>query len=435
MAQGSTDTARAIRDKALTDPTAYAILESLTTEVGARPAGSQAQIRARDWGLAKLRELGFSNVHAEPFPLQYWARGPESAEITGPYPQALTILGLGRSPSTPPGGIEAPIVVFDAYADLLAAPEGSLAGKIAMVNEPMVRTQDGSGYGAINAARTRGADEASKRGAVAYLVRSLSTDDTDLPHTGAMVWLPGVRKIPAAAVSVPDADVLARMYERGQPVTVKLSLQSTEGDATGWNVVGELPGTHPDEIIVIGGHLDSWDVGTGAVDDGAGVAVTIAAANLAASAGQNRRTIRVVMFGAEEMDFSGAAYAAAHKDELPKIVLTSESDEGADGVFALRLPPGGGAAFSALPSLLAPLKIDMDRQAATGAGSDVAGLIAGGVPPFSFRIDATRYFDLHHSNDDTLNKVEPAKMNQMVAAWATLLYLAANSDQDFRAAP
>lgn len=425
-----------VRDRALTDPTAWTILESLTTEIGARPTGSPAMERAKDWGLAKFQEYGFSNIRTEPFMVEAWRRGPESAEVVAPFPQPLTILGLGRSVPTPPGGIEAEVVVFARYADLIAAAPGSLAGKIAVVNEPMVRARDGSGYGALGPNRRTGASEAARRGAVAYLTRSLSTDDTDLPHTGAMNYQADAPRIPAAALSTPDADLLARMASRG-PTRVRLSLASETFPATAWNISGDLPGTS-DEIVVVGGHLDSWDVGTGAHDDGAGVAMTFAAAKLAADApGDLRRTIRVVMWGAEEMGDSSDAYLAAHRAELSRIVLASESDNGAGGAYALRLPAAayGTPAFAAAAGLFGAIGVQIETQPAAGAGADVAGLIANGVPAFAFRTDASRYFDLHHSSDDTLDKVEPARLNQMTAAWALMLYLAASSDQDFRPRP
>jgi hypothetical protein len=429
-------TAAALRDKALADPTAYEIVSSLTTEVGGRPAGSPAAAAARDWGVARLKALGFENVHVEPFPVVAWARGAESAEVTAPVPHRLAILGLGRSPPTPAGGIEAEIALFHSYAGLLAAPPGSLKGKIAVVTQPMTRTQDGSGYGAGSTWRTRGAREAALRGAVAYLVRSISTSDSRLPHTGAMSS--EEPRIPAAALGVPDAELLERLAASGRPVRVRLDLSSTETrDAPAWNVVGEIRGREaPDEVVVIGGHLDSWDPGEGAIDDAAGVAITTAAARLVGELPRRpRRTIRVVMFGDEEMDFSGRAYAAAHRDEAARIVAVGESDLGSDAIWSLQLPRGSVAApqLKALASALAPLKIFVASEPARFSGSDFAELNVAGVPAFSFRQDASRYFDIHHSADDTLDKVDPASLRQNVAAWAALLYLIADSDIDFRA--
>ena len=433
-------TAAALRDKALGDQTAYDFVESVTTEVGPRLAGTAAAARGKDWGLAKLQALGFSNVHAEPFSITAWVRGAESAEVTAPFPQRLMILGLGGSVPTPPGGIEAEIALFHSYAELLAAPPGSLAGKIAVVTQPMVRTEDGSGYGFGNRARTRGPAEAARRGAIAYLVRSISTSDSRLPHTGATDYAADAPRIPAAALGVPDAELLDHMVARGRPVRVRLSLESTEvPNAPAWNVVGEITGSEaPDEIVAIGGHMDSWDPGQGAIDDGAGMAIATATAKLIGELPRHpRRTIRVVLFGAEEMDFSGKAYAAAHHGEAGKIVVMSESDTGSGPVWNLAMPKGALAApaLQAVPALLAPLKVIISDQPARFAGSDFEELEAAGVPVFDLTPDTTRYFDIHHSADDTLNKVNRADLAQSVAAWAPLVYLIADSDVNFRPPP
>ena len=429
--QDLTAKASALREKALSDPTGWDVIESLTTEVGARPVGSPAMERAKDWGVAKLKELGFTNVHVEPFTTAAWSRGAESAEVVSPYPQKLHILGLGRSSSTPAGGLSAPIIVFRTYREMLEAPDGALKGKIAVVTEKMTRTQDGSGYGGINANRTLGPAEAAKRGAVGYLVRSLSTDDTRLPHTGQAN--PG--GIPAAALSTPDAELLENMAARGKPVVVKLDMQSSSNPAAqAWNVVGEIKGSvAPDEVIVVGGHLDSWDPGTGAIDDGAGVAIMTAAAKLAGES-KPRRTIRVVMWGSEEQTGSGQAYANAHKGEVPKIVVAGESDTGAGVIWNLSLPKGSAdhPAMKAFQRAIGPLRIIVKRSPPQGGGSDIAGLMLLGVPFVDFNQDASRYFDLHHSADDTLDKIVPAELAQNVAVWAAFIYIVADSDIDFR---
>jgi hypothetical protein len=434
MAQDLTPSA-AMRDKALTDPTAYAVLESLTTEIGPRLAGSPAAERARDWGMAKMRDLGFKNVHAEAFPITAFVRGAESAEVIAPFPQKLAVIGLGRTVPTPKGGIEAEIALFHTYADLLAAPVGSLKGKIAVVTQAQPRSRDGAGYGQLNPNRRRGPSEAGKRGAVAYLTRSLSTNDARLPHAGALNYADDMPKIPAGAISVPDAVLLDNMAARGKPIRIKLVIDSTTRPGTAWNVVGDMPGDgSSQEVIVIGGHLDSWDPGTGAIDDGAGVAITTAAAKAASAMSGRKRTIRVVMFGAEEMDYASEAWGKAHKDEFGKIAVASESDNGADNIYALRLPAGVAKRpyFKPLSDLLKPLKIDLLPDVATGSGDDTRSMAAGGVPAFAFRQDASRYFDIHHSADDTLDKVDKVQLNQNVAAWATVLYLFASAPDDFR---
>jgi Zn-dependent M28 family amino/carboxypeptidase len=433
----SGSTAAQLRDRALADPLAYSLVESLTTEIGPRPAGSPAAARARDWGVAKLKSLGFTNVHAEAFAKPSWTRGPESAEITAPYPQKLAILGLGGSVPTPPGGIEAEAVVFRSLAELLAQPVGSLNGKIAIVTQKMTRTQDGSGYSAAVRARGIGASEAARRGAVAFLLRSVSTAENRSPHTGAISYQPDAPRIPAAAVSPADAELIDHMADRRQPIRVRLSLASTTNPNTqAWNVVGEIRGRErPEEVVVVGGHLDAWDPGTGAIDDGAGIAISTAAAKLIGDLPRHpRRTVRVVMWGSEETGGSGQAYADAHKTELPKIVLAGESDLGSDRIWSVRLPQGSGShpAFSALASLLAPLKIFIDPAPARFGGSDTEEMQVGGVPVVDFNQEATRYFDVHHSADDTLDRIDPEQLNQNVAAWAAFLYLVADSDIDFR---
>ncbi|HLG88436.1 MAG TPA: M28 family peptidase [Alphaproteobacteria bacterium] len=421
----------------LNDPTASAFLESLTTEIGPRLAGTDAMTRAAAWAEAKLKTLGFENVHREAFPMKAWIRGTESARVLSPAPQNLAVTALGGSLATPADGIEAEIALFRTYADLLAAPAGSLADKIAVVTQRMVRSQDGGGYGAMNPVRRAGPSEAAKRGAVAYLLRSLGTDDHRLPHTGALNYADGVAKIPAAALSTPDADQLERLAARG-PVRIRLVLSPTERDAQSWNIVGEVKGRErPDDIVLIGAHLDSWDLGTGATDDGAGDAIVTGAAHLIAQLPQHpRRTIRVVLFGAEEMEFSGAAYAKAHEAEVSKIALAGESDAGARGVFAVQVPAvvHDGEFGRTLADVLAPLGAYLDRLPAQFSGSDTMGLQKLGVPVASLRQNMSDYFDTHHTADDTLDKIDSKQLNQAVAVWAAFVYLAAETGTDFRPA-
>jgi hypothetical protein len=425
--------ARAAAAKALTDPTSWNFVEGITTEVGARPVGQAGMARASDWGVARLKALGFQNVHVESFTTPAWIRGAESAEVVSPFPQKLQILGLGRSSPTPPGGITAPIVLFHSYQAMLDQPAGSLAGKIAVVTQVQRRTEDGSGYGSINAMRTQGPVEAAKRGAVGYLIRSLSTADTRLPHAGSAN--PG--GIPAAALSTPDAELLDHMVERGQAVVIHLAMASTSNPAAqSWNVVGEIPGREkPDEVIVVGGHLDSWDPGQGAIDDGAGMAIATGAAKVTGSMGQPRRTIRVVLWGSEEQGGSGEAYAAAHKGEVGKIILAGESDEGGGQVWQAALPAGSvdAPAMKAFESALPGLKVDLLRTPSRFGGSDIEGLIGLGAPTVDFSPDGTHYFDWHHTADDTLDKINPHDLAQATAVWAAFLYTVANSDIDFRA--
>jgi Zn-dependent M28 family amino/carboxypeptidase len=428
--------AEVLRDKALAGSGAYEILESLTTEIGPRPAGSDAEHRAAAWGVARLKALGFTNVHTESFPVPGWTRGEEKAEVVAPYPQRLLVTALGGSVATPAEGLEAEIVVFKTFEDLLAAAPGSLTGKIAVVTQPMPRTQDGSGYGANYRIRGLGASEAAKRGAVAYLLRSLATGDRRDPHTGTMTYAEDAPKIPAAALSVTDAEQLDRMVARGQPVKLKLTLTPTlRQNATAETVVGDILGREkPDEIVLIGGHLDSWDLGTGAIDDGSGIAITTATAKLIADLPTRpRRTIRVAMFGAEEIGKAAEAFAAAHEKEQGQFIIASESDFGAEPIYAMQLPANGleSPYGRALAKVVAPLSVTIVPGAALDAGADLEAL--KGVPLAGLSQDGSHYFDLHHTADDTLDKVSRTSLDKAVASWVSFVYLAADTDTDFRA--
>ncbi len=431
--------AQQVRDRATAGGSvAWELVESLTTDIGARPVGSPAMERARDWALARLKALGFANVHAEPFTKEHaWVRGAESAAVVAPVARPLAILGLGGSVPTPADGIDAEVVVFSTLEALVAAPSGSLAGRIAVVNQPMTRMQDGDGYGVAVRARATGPSLAAARGAVAFLTRSITTGNARTPHTGALLYADGLPKIPAGALGVADADFLSRLVARGLVPRIHLVLESAEiANAPAWNVVGEIPGRDPQAgVVVIGGHLDSWDPGEGAIDDGAGVAITVAAARLIGELPvKPRRTIRVVAFGSEETGGSGAAYAEAHAGEVAKIVIAGESDLGAGRILRLMLPkvPAEDPLARELAVVLAPLRIFVSADPAKDAGSDVEGLKAAGVPVFEYTQDATQYFDIHHSADDTLDKINRAELEQNVAAWAALLYLVGDSTTSLR---
>lgn len=429
-------TAKRLIAKSLEDDTAWGILESLTTEIGPRLAGTEAEARARAWAQRELRAHGFKNVRIETFSLPSWSRISEEASIISPFPQKLQIAALGLSVGTPSEGLEGEVVRFETLADLRSAPMSGLEGKIVFVDEPMTRTQDGSGYGAAVGKRSGAANEGAKRGAVAALIRSVGTDSHRTPHTGGLRYEEGVEKIPAAALSNPDADQLARVLARSDsPVRVALNIQvEMNQDAVSGNVIGEIPGKS-DEVIVIGGHLDSWDLGTGAIDDGAGVAITMAAAKMIGDLrGKPARTIRVVLWGAEETGLWGArAYAEKYKDDLDKHVLASESDFGAGRVWQLQTRFGETAMpkAAALHRILRPLGIGPGNNEA-GGGPDVSPLRAAGVPVISLRQSGWDYFDLHHTSDDTLDKVDPEDLRQNVAAWAAAIYLASEMPGGFR---
>ncbi|MBW6525942.1 M20/M25/M40 family metallo-hydrolase [Sphingomonas sp. RHCKR7] len=428
----------ALRDAALKDDLAYDLVEGLTTEVGQRLAATDAEARARDWAVRRLTALGFSNVRAEPFTMPLWLRGEEEAEIVAPFPQKLKLVALGHSAATPPKGMTAELVVFPSYGDLAAAPAGSLKGKIAYVGNSMQPTQDGSGYGANGVARFNGPGVAASKGAAAIVIRSIGTDMHRLPHTGTTDFPEGVRPIPAAALSVPDATLIERMAKRGQPIRMHLLLTPrSPGPSQSGNVIAEVPGTDPGAgIVLVGGHLDSWDLATGAIDDASGVAITAAAAKRILDSGHRpRRTIRVVWFGAEEVGgLGGAAYAERHGKE--RHAIAAESDFGADRVwrFETTLPESAAAVGDRLASALAPLGIVRGAGKA-GDGTDIAATIATGVAGVDLNQSGLRYFDTHHTPDDTLERVDPEQLRQNVAAWTTMLAVVADAPEEIGAVP
>ncbi|QNE33356.1 M20/M25/M40 family metallo-hydrolase [Sphingomonas sp. NBWT7] len=423
----------ALRDAALGDTVAYDIVEGMTTEVGQRLAGTEAEARARRWSEAKLKALGFSNVRIETYRMPVWVRGEERAEILAPFPQKLNLVALGNSGATPAKGIDAEVVIFPTYGDLAAAPAGSLKGRIAYVGNAMMRTQDGSSYGQEGVARFAGPALAARKGAAAIVIRSIGTDTHRLPHTGTTNFPDGTAAIPAAALSVPDAKLLEAMARRGQPIRMKLVLTPRQvGEQESGNVIAEVPGTDPNAgVVLVGGHLDSWDLATGAIDDASGVAITAAAAKRILDSGKRpRRTIRVVWFGAEEVGgFGGRDYAAKHGAE--RHALAAESDFGADRVwrFETTLPETAGAVGDRLATALSPLGIVRGTGRA-GDGSDIAPVIALGVAGVDLNQSGLDYFDTHHTPDDTLDRVDPEKLRQNVAAWTTMLAVVADAPEE-----
>jgi hypothetical protein len=412
-----------LRDAALHDDDyAWDIAEGLTTEVGQRLAGTEAEARGRAWAVAKLEALGFANVHLEPFAMPTWTRGPESAEILAPFPQNLVVAALGNSASTGPNGITGQLVGFDTLADLEAAPDAAVQGKIVFVSHAMPRTQDGSGYGYFGGARRQGPSIASRKGAIGIVIRSIGTDHHRNPHSGVQTFAKGVKPIPAGALTLPDAEQLQRILKRGKPVTMRLVLVSQAGRGQSANVIAEVPGRDPSlPPVLVGGHLDSWDQGTGAIDDAAGVAITTAAAKRIMDAGRPLRTIRVVWFGAEEPGlFGGLDYMRKHASEPHHAV--AESDFGADRVWRVnsKLGPVRAGEANQLQAALAPLGI-VPGKLDEADGSDVGPMIASGVPGIELSQNGTHYFDIHHTPDDTLDKIDPEALRQNVAAWTAML--------------
>ena len=411
-----------LREAALGDDYAWDIVEGLTTEVGQRLAGTEAEARARDWAVKKLKAMGFANVRVEPFDMPAWTRGPESAAILGPYPQKLAITALGNSASTGPQGVTGEVVGFNSEAEFEAAPDEAVRGKIVFVSHAMPRTQDGSSYGYFGGPRRQGPSVASRKGALAIVVRSIGTDHHRNPHAGVQQFADGVKPIPAGALAIPDAEQLQRILKRGKPVTMHLTLVSQVTPGSSGNVIAEVPGRDPKAPpILVGGHLDSWDLGTGAIDDAAGVAIAAAAAKRIMDSGRPLRTIRIVWFGAEEVGlFGGLDYRAKHGKE-PHYAI-AESDFGADRVWKVdsKLGKDREAEAKALQLALAPLGI-VPGSLEAADGSDIGPLLADGLPGVTLAQDGTHYFDLHHTPDDTLDKVDPESLRQNVAAWTTML--------------
>ena len=431
--------AEGLRDQAMRGSDAYAIVESLTTEVGPRMGGSPEYDRATAWAQAKFKALGFDKVWLQPVTFPVWQRKYESGRVLSPFPQRLVLTALGGSESTR-GPLAGEVVEFASLDALKAAPEGALNGKIAFVNLKMLRSKDGSGYGPASNVRRSGASEAAKKGAVAIVIRSVGTDSDRLPHTGMMRYEPDIAKIPAAALSVPDADLLANMLKRGKPVKIELNIDAGfTGSKTEYNVIGEITGrSKPKEVVVIGGHLDSWDLGTGAIDDGAGVAITMAAGSLIGKLKKApKRTVRVIAYANEEQGLlGGKAYAEALKADVADHQLGAESDFGAGRIYALQggVDQASWQVLEQIGSVLEPLGIAVDKING-GPGPDIGPMAEKGMPWAELAQDGTDYFDYHHTANDTLDKIDPKALDQQVAAYAVLAYLAAETDVDMQPKP
>ncbi|MDO6488900.1 M20/M25/M40 family metallo-hydrolase [Colwellia sp. 6_MG-2023] len=442
VSQEIKDTTANLRDKAIKDDSAYEILKSLTTEVGARHPGTPGEKAGIEWGVNKLKTLGFDKVYTEDVKMNGWLRGTETAEILLPSYQKMVITTLGRSKSTPKGGLEAEIVHFKSYADLEKATDGSLKGKIAFISKRMEKFKDGAGYGPAVIARSKGHELAAQKGAEALLIRSIGTDDHRNPHTGSTNVAMGYTAVPAIALSNPDADQLIRLMNYGHTPKIRLNVQTQDlGPIVTKNVIGEITGREfPDEVVVIGGHLDSWDLGTGAVDDGAGVAIAMATAALIKNNTKERprRTIRVILWGAEELGLIGArAYAKARQEDgtIAKHVIGSESDFGAGPIYGLQsssnVSDNALHVIDTMASLMGTLGVSR-RSGDTTGGPDMIPLSKLGVPALKLMQDGTDYFDLHHTPDDTFDKVNPEHMRQNVAAWTVFTYIAAEWPGSFK---
>ncbi len=413
---------------ALTSPKAYERLSYLTDRIGHRLSGSASLERAIAWALAEMKNDGLDNVRAEKVMVPHWVRGEESLEMTGPVPQKLAMLGLGNSVGTPAEGITADAVVVRNFNELDALGE-KVRGKIVVYNVPF------TSYGATVRYRGAGASRAARWGAVAALVRSITQVSLQTPHTGAMNYDEKQPKIPTAAITIEAAETLQRLHDRGERATLRLKMEAKFlPDAESANVVAELKGTEkPDEVVLVSGHFDSWDVGQGAHDDGGGCIIAWEAVRLLKELGlRPRRTIRVVLYTNEENGLRGGnAYRDAHRAELVKHILAIESDSGVyrpEGFgLAATAPPQARANMQEIAKLLSGIRAD--SIAADGGGADIGPIMREGVMGASLDVDGSHYFDIHHTHADTLDKIKPHDLALCVASMAVMAYTVADLPQ------
>ncbi len=411
---------------ATADTSAWLRVAELTDRFGPRISGSQNLERALDWVLEEMRRDGLENVHGERAMIPHWVRGEESLELVEPRRTPLPVLGLGRSIGTPPQGITAPVLVVS-DSNELASRAAEARGKIVLFDAPYVS------YGQTVVYRVRGAVLASRLGAVAALLRSVSPFEMRQPHTGVTAYDSTARPIPFAAISIEDAMMLHRMQLRGQPIVVTLKMQAhMEPDVASRNVVAELRGSEkPDEVVIISGHLDSWDVGTGAMDDAGGFVAAWKALLVMKQLGlRPRRTVRLVGWVNEEYGTRGGlAYRDAHASELGQHDVAIESDGGVfrPSGFGFTGSDSGFAIVRAIGRLLAP--IGADTVTAGGGGTDIEPIMDRGVPGMSLNDDGRRYFWYHHSEADTVDKLDPREMAKCVAAMAVMSYVIADIPQ------
>ena len=411
---------------ALADSAAWNRIAELTERFGPRFSGTPNLERAIDWVLAEMKKDGLQNVRGEPAMVPHWVRGAESAALLEPRPQNLPMLGLGGSIGTPANGITAEVLVVSSWDDL-KANSARAQGKIVLFNVPFTN------YGATVQYRANGAVEAAKAGAVASLIRSVGPYSMRTPHTGGMRYDSTVRRIPHAAISTEDADMLARMQARGDKIVVRLTMSAqTLPDVPSRNVIGEIVGREkPDEVVVMGGHIDSWDVGRGAMDDAGGVVVAWEAIRLMQKLGlRPRRTIRVVGWTNEENGLRGGnAYRDAHRAEVDRHIAAIESDGGVFKPLGFGFT-GSDAGFAIVRQVGSLLdRIGAGSITRGGGGADIGPIMQLGVPGLGLNVDGTRYFWYHHSEADTVDKLDPHDVALCVATMAVMAYVLADMEE------
>jgi carboxypeptidase Q len=414
--------------EALSNRAAWDRLAVLTDSIGHRLSGSPALERAIEWAAEEMKRDGLENVHTESVNVPRWVRGSETAEIVEPARHTIVMLGLGDSvgTGTAPDGMQAEVMVVRSFEELEAKPDRA-RGRIVLFNVPFTNYED------TRTIRSNGASQAARQGAVAVLIRSVGPSGLQLPHTGALSYANNAPRIPAAAITTEDADRLQRMADRGERIVARLHMGAHfEPDAESANVVGELRGRErPDEVVVVGGHIDSWDVGAGASDDGGGCVVTWEALRLMKKLGlRPRRTVRVVLWTNEENGGRGGeAYRDAHRRELRQHVLMVESDNGVFRPIAFGFT-GSDRARQTITTIATLLKgIGVDHIGPTGGGADIEpSMEAGGIPGMSLEVDG-EYFMIHHTPADTVDKIDPVEMAKCAAAIAVMAYVVADMPQ------
>jgi len=420
-------------DAALVDHDGIEKLSYLCDRIGNRLSGSAGLEKAIVWAAAQMKADGLSNVVTPAVKVPHWVRGNESASIMEPVAHPLTMLGLGGSVATPKKGITAEVVPVSSFDELDKKGRENVEGKIVLFNVPY------EGYGRTVAYRTSGASRAARLGAVAVLVRSVTPVSLESPHTGAMEYNPSAPRIPAAAVTIEDATLIQRLVDAGNTVKVHLEMEARMlPDADSANVIGEIPGSEkPEEIVVMGGHIDSWDVGAGAQDDGSGIIAALEAAHMIVKLGLHpRRTLRVVFWTNEENGGAGGlAYREWVGDQISNHVAAIEMDGGAEKPTGFGISGRGDT--QALVERLRDVgklleRIDAGSIQAGGGGADIAPLMRDGVPGLAVRTVGTHYFDWHHSPADTADKVKPEDLRTNIAAMAVMAFVLADMPDTLR---
>ncbi|MCH7613831.1 MAG: M20/M25/M40 family metallo-hydrolase [Candidatus Marinimicrobia bacterium] len=418
--------AERIIEAALNNDKGFERLAELCDTFGPRFTGSPNLENAIDWILEQMENDGLANVHGERVKVPRWVRGKESLELIKPFKKNMHILGLGGSIGTPKKGIRGDVFVVNSYDDLEKNAEKA-DGKIVLFNVPFTNYGETVGY------RYGGASAAAKAGAIASLIRSVGPFSMNTPHTGGTAYVDTVKKIPYAAITLEDAAMFQRIQDRGGKITVKLKMDARFlPDSWSRNIVGELPGSeYPDEVIVLGGHIDSWDVGQGAMDDAGGCVAAWEAVRLIKELGlQPKRTIRVVMWTNEENGLRGGnAYRDSHQNELENHILAIESD---GGVFS---PEGFGFSGSDearlmvkdIANLLKPIGSNFIGD--SGGGADIGPIMKEGVPGMGLKVDGSKYFWYHHTHADAMDKLDKNEFNRCVATLAVMAYVVADMDE------